>query len=487
MNSSKRTVGVAAASIALLLFLSCLLLLLGSDIYLSVGVSLLLGAFFFLYAVNRGTANELFCPYSYFLLKGGLVEFGLPAIYLAVVPLSRISLRLPIEYIPGALLLVACSFIAFAVGFRLPLGRKLALSVPLFYFPRRLSVDQYAVNALCLYGAGWVARLGAFGLGLHHMNPDLGEATTVVSSILQPFSMFAILSYIVLLYIHFTKAREQNLINPFRIFPLSLLTLEVVYGMAMGSRSQMITPFIYLAFVYNYSYRKLAWRDVVVGIAILLFVLAPLSTMFRSAHYGKLERDGASISAVGDTIKSLSGHGETFYNRNLLDSVISRLSAELEGVTIVYSKVPSRLNYAGGETFFPSIITNFIPRTLWPEKPVYIPGREFAQIFWGIGVGNQYDTNMTISWIGESYYNFGWAGLIVAGVLGAIVSFFSTRCDFYARLEFSWFPRLYFVTFLVPVIGAFHYYPAGLLRAALFQLFYLSLLNLSLPRLMRTS
>ena len=267
--------------------------------------------------------------------------------------------------------------------------------------------------AFMLYGVGWLARISAWGLGFHHKNADLGDAVTLVSSFLMPLSVFATLSFIVLVWERFTWAKENRSANPFSVVVIALIILEMAAGMAEGSRSQIIIPLIYTAFAYNYTIKRLGWRHVIVGTVVLVTILAPITTIYRSAYYDKLDERGASLSEATRVAGNLvDAGGQKQYGGEVVN-VALRLSSQLKGALVVYDNVPEKVDYALGGTFFPSALTNFIPRLFWPDKPIVIPGREFAEKFWGVSIGEKYATNIGISWIGEAYYNFGWFGLVI--------------------------------------------------------------------------
>jgi len=339
-------------------------------------------------------------------------------------------------------------------------------------------------SALALYAVGWIARISAWSLGLHHMNPDLGESVAIVSSVLQPLSIFAPLSFFVLLSDRVSRARNNNLSNPFSPFVLAIIGLEILAGVVDGSRTEMIMPLVHTLIVYNYSYQRLGVRALVISLVVLMVVLAPLATAYRTIYYESLAEQGASVSSAVTTLSKLSGSGTTEDIDNQIFRVSQRMSSLLEGTLVVYDKVPSQIDHAKGSTFFPSAFVNFVPRLLWSNKPIVIPGRDFAQIFWGVGIGEKYATNMGISWVGEAYYNFGWYGLGIPLLLGALLRFFVARLGVYSRRELQWMPRLYFVLFTVTNFGSFHYYPGGLVRGAMFILLYLSFLNYSFPKVM---
>ena len=482
-SSNSQIPAISAASVCVFLLFLGLIFIFTGDLFLGFGASLLMTVLYFLVATNRASDRNILSPLNLFLLEGGVVSFGLPAVLVALRPDTIASLVAAEDHLLVVSCLISASFVALVLGYRVPFGGKLAYSVPFIIFPARLSMGRYFYSALALYGIGWYARISSWELGHHHMNADLGRNVGLVSSLLQPLSVFAQLSFFVLLSINFSKARKYNSLNPFGPFTLGIIGLEILAGIVDGSRTLMIIPLFYTLVVYHYTYRQLGAKVLFTALLVVMMVLAPMATFFRGAYYETLGSKGAGVGYAIATLKEIRTDGLTDDAGNQIFNIAKRMSSLLEGAMVVYKKVPRQIDYAEGSSFLPGAIENFVPRLLWPDKPIVIPGREFAELFWKKNIGEKYATNVGIGWVGESYYNFGWFGLGIPFLLGVLLRFFMVRLKAYAALEVQWMPRLYFVMFTVTAYGSFHYYPAGLVRGALFLLLYLSILNYSLPKI----
>ncbi|MDO8861666.1 hypothetical protein Q6D67_08125 [Haliea sp. E1-2-M8] len=485
-NAYSHTGRVLVASVGVFLTVLILLFAVTGSILPNIGAPFLMATFSYLVLNNKDGGRNILHPMNYFLLKGGVVAFAIPAVLVSIRPDSIGSLLAPKEHLPIVSFLIAASFVAFSLGYNSRFGVKIASSVPLLIFTSRRRGSHYFLSALSLYAVGWLSRIVAWGLGLHHMNADLGESVGIVSSILQPLSVFAPLSFFVLLAHKFSRARRNNVSSPFNFFVFVIIGLEILAGIVDGSRTLMIMPLFYTLIVYNYSYRRVGLLSLLIGFLVLMTVLAPLATAYRALYYESIAERGASVGGAVTTLSEVNLGGVTEDLSNQILKAGERMSALLEGALVVYDKVPHKIPYAEGSTFFPSAFVNFIPRLLWPSKPIFIPGREFAQVFWGAAVGEMYAVNIGIGWVGEAYYNFGWFGLGIPLVLGMLFRFFLVRLEVYAACESQWLPRLYFVMFSVPGFGAFHHYPAGIVRGGMFILLYLAILNYSAPKITRS-
>ena len=86
------------------------------------------------------------------------------------------------------------------------------------------------------------------------------------------------------------------------------------------------------------------------------------------------------------------------------------------------------VDYQGGRTIDP-LLYIFIPRFIWPDKPnSSMAGQLFNQEF---KISASRDTYIATSQVGELYWNFGWAGLMVGMTLiGALMAGISCSMRF---------------------------------------------------------
>ncbi len=65
-------------------------------------------------------------------------------------------------------------------------------------------------------------------------------------------------------------------------------------------------------------------------------------------------------------------------------------------------------------------VESFVPRELWPEKPVFNYGEQVSSVIFGLPAS--YRTSSTITWLGDLYLNGGlWTILFTGVVLGSVV------------------------------------------------------------------
>ncbi len=166
-----------------------------------------------------------------------------------------------------------------------------------------------------------------------------------------------------------------------------------------GSKGALLFPLVGLLMVRHYCYRRINWRTVVALGAIVLVVFAA-GYAYRSA--------GARRADFGE--------GMTSYYQNpaaLLETLVGRFYGT-DSFAIVLDSVHNGQPLLMGRSFA-DLLTWYIPRWLWPGKPVSFAitfGQEFMPGAAGAG-----DTYYSASLPGELYLDFGRFGLLLGGIV----------------------------------------------------------------------
>ncbi|MBX2943816.1 MAG: hypothetical protein KF860_15870 [Cyclobacteriaceae bacterium] len=179
------------------------------------------------------------------------------------------------------------------------------------------------------------------------------------------------------------------------------------------------------------------------GVVILAFLIFPPLFTFlgnkRSDLYGK-EKLSASVNLLSSN-QELEGQ-----------SITSRLSIIPQVSNIIL--LTRKNGFYNGETlsYFKYV---FIPRFIWPDKPLIRQGQWFA-----VEIGNAYynkqgkannSVNMTVP--GEFYLNFGWTGLIMGCLLfGGVMATIWNVTDYNSL--YGWVFRFYLIFLGLFSLGA---------------------------------
>ena len=195
-------------------------------------------------------------------------------------------------------------------------------------------------------------------------------------------------------------------------------------------RSEMLFPL--LAFVFGTllgrrSLEPLRWKVFypIYGALTLFIIYFGAFGQVRGETAGGLER----LQAVQE-FQELEAPDQPQPRR--AQTVLSRLSTFNQLTQI--RRIVDEDGFLGGETL-EYLAYAFVPRVLWPEKPLIAKGQWFAgrigQAFPTADGGFSNSINMTIH--GELYLNFGWLGVLAGCVLfGALLAVFWMRTEFWS-------------------------------------------------------
>jgi hypothetical protein len=118
-------------------------------------------------------------------------------------------------------------------------------------------------------------------------------------------------------------------------------------------------------------------------------------------------------------------------------------------IALVQKRIPKQVNYLGGEYLGLTLISSFVPRIVWPDKPK-AGGAENMKLYTGIII-RTWSTN--VGPFGEAYGNFGYMGgwvyifafsFFIRGAYTLFLDICRNRPIF-----FLWLPAMFFQTFYV--------------------------------------
>lgn len=290
-------------------------------------------------------------------------------------------------------LLMATSLLAVYAGYFLAKGSRFRLT-----FPRPAYIPHKAIIVFfCSVGAIYVLARIAGGFEALLLQRGIRADERIAATIGAHWHILARLSMLgSVLWFSF---RTESWRNPLFLF-VFICSLALAY-MASGSRSGVVLPMIVLVVLWAMRNRKIPYFAVIVCMMLGLLVIG-LGGLFRSSLFGA-DSVNFSLEPVG-LLTAVSAAIDT----------VSRYGLELDGLIGVLARVPEQVGYMFGTTYL-SILFSIIPSAVLPfDKPLSGGALNVLLIY-------ESDNNtIPLGSVGEAYWNFGFAGVVVVHFLFGI-------------------------------------------------------------------
>lgn len=222
-----------------------------------------------------------------------------------------------------------------------------------------------------------------------------------------------------------------------------LVVVSLIPAMVMGFRASILLPLVQVAFVVHMRYRKLSAR--------FLVIASLLAAMFFTVYGLTRALPQEAEITMAELAELIEEQPDLVYN-----IVVRSRGAEV--VSVVIDTLNTRPGYDLGWRAAVEALTIWIPRAVWPDKPLST-GERFSTMFFIDILGREEDVigGVSATAVGELYWHFGGAGVLLGMLsLGAaarivqntgmrhladpamLVSFailFSTMCMFAETLQ----------------------------------------------------
>jgi hypothetical protein len=163
------------------------------------------------------------------------------------------------------------------------------------------------------------------------------------------------------------------------------------------------------------------------GLVILVFVaLQPVKGDYRRGAVGRPTDASPIVDFASLALERFAGQRDAgFSTWDWFADAFKRLN-HLHVTAAVIADTPAYVPYAAGETYAP-LVTKWVPRMLWPDKPLEAQGNAWAQRYGYLYKGDDV-TSFNLPFIPEMYMNFGYPGIVtIACLLGVMMGFVASR------------------------------------------------------------
>ncbi|MGB7070320.1 MAG: O-antigen polymerase [Pyrinomonadaceae bacterium] len=349
--------------------------------------------------------------------------------------------------LPLTLAYVMIGFAGLTIGFIIPYGRRIGAMIGNWLPAADWKTDQVPFPTLFLLMLGIANTILGFVqgiLGYQHINLEERGAFDGIVFLMSLFWQEA--TFLLCLYLFRSK----------RMTVFNVLVTVVVFLTAFtrsafqGNRGSLLSMFVLVSFAYVLSGKKISIKHysagaVIVTLAIIIGMV--YGTTFRNIKETEAQVGiGDYVEVVGKTFDTLAAKGIG----SSLDTGFTALTERIEAVSslaVVVSNYEALAPYEEAWGINNNIMIDtvvfFIPRIVWPDKPVGIEPHRYGDLYFNYG-----ENSFTMTPMGDLLRNFGPIGV----PLGMILLGFLIRVIYAALVEnreFSfWRVTLFYMLFV---------------------------------------
>lgn len=205
--------------------------------------------------------------------------------------------------------------------------------------------------------------------------------------------------------------------------------LEIIRRLGSGLLSEVMILGLFMTIVIIGETRRIPLLIISIVLGIYL-VFNPVKNEFRrltwtTVSLSPLERVSVFTDLVYKSYTTPKNSNTESPNDSSGDRAIAR-SAHIVIFSAVVRDTPDRVPYWNGESYLP-LLTSFIPRFIWADKPSEKTGNEFGRRYEYLDkIDNS--TSFNLPWIVEMYANFGVIGVILGmSLVGVLLAFLEQK------------------------------------------------------------
>jgi hypothetical protein len=277
--------------------------------------------------------------------------------------------------------------------------------------PVRLKVEFSALRLRILAWLFFAAHL------VYQFIPSLQELPSV-GHFLYPLGWLAI----GILYIQHLR-RELPLLHRLAFFGLAL-PAEMLSRWVSGAVYQVVIVFVFVMLIYWQVRRRVPWATLAVSVLLVFGLNAVKMEYRRQLERRTSDQEGIVAKArwfADVVLESYLEPNPSMQVSTVVASAVNRVD-HLALFAYVVETTPSMVEFWEGTTY-QSFLTSFVPRVLWPDKPIASLGNEFGRRY-HILHGSNYSTSVNLPWLPEFYVNFGdWGVVLGMTLVGAAFRF----------------------------------------------------------------
>ncbi|MEY3332292.1 MAG: hypothetical protein RLZZ176_592, partial [Cyanobacteriota bacterium] len=202
------------------------------------------------------------------------------------------------------------------------------------------------------------------------------------------------------------------------------LPAEILTRFASGALAQLMILGLYMVIIIFQESKRIP-IFLITGILIFFFLFNPVKGEFRMLTWGnpQMEQSNPIQKAklfINVVIEYYSS--SKFTQKSDRENTSLARTAHILVFSAVIEDTPNRVPYWGGQTYLP-LVTSWIPRAIFPDKPTENTGNQFGRRYKYLG-STDFTTSFNLPWIVEMYANFGQVGVLIGmSLVGILLAF----------------------------------------------------------------
>ena len=356
----------------------------------------------------------VFAAWSYifpaFVIGGVIIAFDLVSWFFMS------SIEDPEYNLPLTLVYIAIGYAGLTAGYFLPVGKYLAEKAEKIYPKWEWKPDQVWLGGVVLLIIGTGVNILGFIQGLlgFQRNIEIGAYDGLLYFLVTVLTAGSVLLWLAI----FKVERRTGLFYGLA----AMLVIFIPLRMALlGNRGSLFAGLVPVAYAFFYSGRKIRLRYAaffaVIG-AAAIFIGVAYGTTFRNIRGAETRAAaGDYMGQVVATVDHLLEADPVVLAGDVSHAFVERIE-NLSSVAIVVSNyeklAPYEASYGLENNIVNDLLTAFIPRFVWADKPQTSDPRAYSDLYFNYG-----DNSFAISPFGDLLRNFGpWGipfGMMILG------------------------------------------------------------------------
>ena len=203
------------------------------------------------------------------------------------------------------------------------------------------------------------------------------------------------------------------------------LAVQFILGFVADAKGQALSGVV-ITLIVKFLVDRRVPKLWLAGATAFVLVSFPLLQANRAVrHSTELSRASAAENLGKTFTDALQIKEKVASGANRVQNIFERISMK-DGFEVIINKTGDTVDYRHGDTLI-ALPTAFIPRIIWPDKPMIQVGKLVAKKFHPEASD---EVNLSPTHLAELYWNFGWTGVAVGmPIIAVLFGWIGAKCN----------------------------------------------------------